>query len=127
MVVSKVIVCRAPARKSFRGREIAVDMYQYTLVSVIASSEVVVVVLAQTSLGDVRLASAVDLPELPHLKNVIVFSTQGERDLPNMCVMFTRPLIVAKLISRLGGGDLDGDGKSMGSPMLNRRFHSHLG
>ncbi|WVQ80183.1 hypothetical protein IAT38_002288 [Cryptococcus sp. DSM 104549] len=43
--------------------------------------------------GDVRRARAVDVPQLRHLKNVIVFSTQGERDLPNM----------------LGGGDLDGD------------------
>ncbi|ODN90833.1 RNA-dependent RNA polymerase 1 [Cryptococcus wingfieldii CBS 7118] len=43
--------------------------------------------------GDVRRVRAVDVPELRHLKNVIVFSTQGERDLPSM----------------LGGGDLDGD------------------
>lgn len=34
--------------------------------------------------GDVRRAFAVDRPELRHLKNVIVFSTKGERDLPNM-------------------------------------------
>ncbi|TYJ52353.1 hypothetical protein B9479_007047 [Cryptococcus floricola] len=43
--------------------------------------------------GDVRRVCAVDAPELRHLKNVIVFSIQGERDLPSM----------------LGGGDLDGD------------------
>ncbi|TXT13886.1 uncharacterized protein COLE_00079 [Cutaneotrichosporon oleaginosum] len=43
--------------------------------------------------GDVRRALAVDRPELRHLTNVIVFSTQGARPLPNM----------------LGGGDLDGD------------------
>ncbi|KAK8854698.1 hypothetical protein IAR55_003437 [Kwoniella newhampshirensis] len=43
--------------------------------------------------GDVRRAWAVDRPELRHLKNVIVFSKKGQRDLPNM----------------LGGGDLDGD------------------
>ncbi|AFR96691.2 RNA-dependent RNA polymerase 1 [Cryptococcus neoformans C23] len=43
--------------------------------------------------GDVRRAWAVDRPELRHLKNVIVFSTQGMRDMPSM----------------LGGGDLDGD------------------
>ncbi|KAG8933954.1 hypothetical protein FRC02_010889 [Tulasnella sp. 418] len=44
--------------------------------------------------GDVRRVSAVDVPELAHLVNVIVFSTrEGSRDLPSM----------------LGGGDLDGD------------------
>ncbi|ODO01343.1 hypothetical protein I350_06162 [Cryptococcus amylolentus CBS 6273] len=43
--------------------------------------------------GDVRRVWAVDAPELRHLKNVIVFSIHGERDLPSM----------------LGGGDLDGD------------------
>ncbi|WWC90607.1 uncharacterized protein L201_005543 [Kwoniella dendrophila CBS 6074] len=43
--------------------------------------------------GDVRRARAVDNPKLRHLKNVIVFNVQGERDLPSM----------------LGGGDLDGD------------------
>ncbi|WVW85521.1 hypothetical protein I302_107559 [Kwoniella bestiolae CBS 10118] len=42
---------------------------------------------------DVRRARAVDNPKLRHLKNVIVFNVQGERDLPSM----------------LGGGDLDGD------------------
>ncbi|WVR09517.1 hypothetical protein IAU60_006585 [Kwoniella sp. DSM 27419] len=42
---------------------------------------------------DVRRVRAVDRPELRHLKNVIVFSVQGQRDLPSM----------------LGGGDLDGD------------------
>ncbi|GFZ50894.1 hypothetical protein JCM24511_08652 [Saitozyma sp. JCM 24511] len=50
-------------------------------------------VTAEVISGDVRRAWAVDRPELRHLKNVIVFSTQGKRDLPNM----------------LGGGDLDGD------------------
>ncbi|EKM49158.1 uncharacterized protein PHACADRAFT_201955 [Phanerochaete carnosa HHB-10118-sp] len=43
--------------------------------------------------GDVRLVTAVDCPKLRHLRNVIVFSTRGCRDLPNM----------------LAGGDLDGD------------------
>ncbi|WRT68501.1 uncharacterized protein IL334_005477 [Kwoniella shivajii] len=42
---------------------------------------------------DVRRVRAVDNPALRHIKNVIVFSVQGERDLPSM----------------LGGGDLDGD------------------
>jgi hypothetical protein len=36
------------------------------------------------TIGDVQRAFAVDRPELRHLKNVIVFSTQGKRDLPNM-------------------------------------------
>jgi len=42
--------------------------------------------------GDIRRVKAVDRPQLHHLRNVIVFSVKGERDLPNM----------------LGGGDLDG-------------------
>jgi RNA-dependent RNA polymerase len=47
--------------------------------------------------GDIRRVKAVDRPELHHLRNVIVFSTRGQRDLPNM----------------LGGGDLDGDDYSL--------------
>jgi RNA-dependent RNA polymerase len=35
-------------------------------------------------LGDVRRCFAVDVPQLRHLKNVIVFNIQGKRDLPNM-------------------------------------------
>ncbi|KAI8053420.1 RNA dependent RNA polymerase-domain-containing protein [Syncephalis plumigaleata] len=43
--------------------------------------------------GDIRLLKAVDKPELRHLKNVIVFSQKGYRDVPSQC----------------SGGDLDGD------------------
>ncbi|KAI9594184.1 RNA dependent RNA polymerase-domain-containing protein [Syncephalis fuscata] len=43
--------------------------------------------------GDIRLLTAVDKPELRHLKNVIVFSQKGDRDVPSQC----------------SGGDLDGD------------------
>ncbi|KAI0342571.1 RdRP-domain-containing protein [Trametopsis cervina] len=43
--------------------------------------------------GDVRRVNAVDCKPLRHLRNVIVFNTRGQRDLPNM----------------LSGGDLDGD------------------
>ncbi|KAJ3342074.1 hypothetical protein HDU83_006225 [Entophlyctis luteolus] len=43
--------------------------------------------------GDVQPVIAVDCPKLRHLRNVIVFSQFGDRDLP----------------SKLGGGDLDGD------------------
>jgi RNA-dependent RNA polymerase len=43
--------------------------------------------------GDIRRVKAVDNSAFHHLKNVIVFNTQGARDLPN----------------QLGGGDLDGD------------------
>jgi RNA-dependent RNA polymerase len=43
--------------------------------------------------GDVRKVMAVDRRELHHLVDVVVFSQQGERDLPSM----------------LSGGDLDGD------------------
>ncbi|KAJ3242194.1 hypothetical protein HDU81_006606 [Chytriomyces hyalinus] len=43
--------------------------------------------------GDIQFATAVDVPPLHHLRNVIVFSQHGNRDLP----------------SQLAGGDLDGD------------------
>ncbi|KAI9319364.1 RNA dependent RNA polymerase-domain-containing protein [Dichotomocladium elegans] len=43
--------------------------------------------------GDVRKLKAVDCDKLRHLENVVVFSQQGERDVPSMC----------------SGGDLDGD------------------
>ncbi|EIW86345.1 RdRP-domain-containing protein [Coniophora puteana RWD-64-598 SS2] len=43
--------------------------------------------------GDIQVVTAVRRPELEHLTNVVVFSTQGDRALPSF----------------LGGGDLDGD------------------
>ncbi|PWW72714.1 RdRP-domain-containing protein [Tuber magnatum] len=43
--------------------------------------------------GDVRKVVAVNVKELHHLHNVVVFPQKGDRDLPNM----------------LSGGDLDGD------------------
>lgn len=43
--------------------------------------------------GDVRVVEAVDVPGLQHLKNVVVFPQNGDRDIPSMC----------------SGGDLDGD------------------
>ncbi|KAI9490301.1 RNA dependent RNA polymerase-domain-containing protein [Zychaea mexicana] len=43
--------------------------------------------------GDIRMVEAVDCPALHGLHDVIVFSAQGERDIPSMC----------------SGGDLDGD------------------
>ncbi|CAI2166599.1 4586_t:CDS:2 [Funneliformis geosporum] len=43
--------------------------------------------------GDLRKAEAVDVPELHHLRNCVVFSQKGYRPLPNC----------------LSGGDLDGD------------------
>ncbi|RIA84668.1 RNA dependent RNA polymerase-domain-containing protein [Glomus cerebriforme] len=43
--------------------------------------------------GDLRIVEAVDVPELSHLKNCVVFSQKGYKPLPNL----------------LSGGDLDGD------------------
>lgn len=44
-------------------------------------------------LGDIRVVNAVDSKALHHLKDVVVFSQDGDRDVPGMC----------------SGGDLDGD------------------
>ncbi|KAF6803018.1 suppressor of ascus dominance [Colletotrichum sojae] len=43
--------------------------------------------------GDIRVVEAVDVPALHHLRNVVVFPSTGDRDVPSM----------------LSGGDLDGD------------------
>jgi RNA-dependent RNA polymerase len=43
--------------------------------------------------GDIRVVEAIDVPALHHLRDVVVFSQLGERDVPSMC----------------SGGDLDGD------------------
>ena len=43
--------------------------------------------------GDLRVVRAVNVPQLRHLKNVVVLPQTGDRDLANMC----------------SGGDLDGD------------------
>jgi RNA-dependent RNA polymerase len=43
--------------------------------------------------GDIRVVRAVDIPQLHHLTNVVVFPQTGDRDVSNMC----------------SGGDLDGD------------------
>jgi RNA-dependent RNA polymerase len=43
--------------------------------------------------GDIRVVEAVNVPELKHLRDVVVFPSTGDRDVPSMC----------------GGGDLDGD------------------
>jgi RNA-dependent RNA polymerase len=43
--------------------------------------------------GDIRVVRAVNVPQLSHLKDVVVFPQTGDRDIPSMC----------------SGGDLDGD------------------
>lgn len=43
--------------------------------------------------GDLRVVRAVNVPALHHLRDVIVFPSTGDRDIPSMC----------------SGGDLDGD------------------
>lgn len=43
--------------------------------------------------GDIRVVRGVDIPELHHLQNVVVFPQTGDRDIASMC----------------SGGDLDGD------------------
>ncbi|KAF9879374.1 suppressor of ascus dominance [Colletotrichum karsti] len=43
--------------------------------------------------GDIRVVEAVDVPVLHHLRNVVVFPSTGDRDVPSM----------------MSGGDLDGD------------------
>ncbi|KAK3388997.1 RNA dependent RNA polymerase-domain-containing protein [Sordaria brevicollis] len=60
--------------------------------------------------GDIRVVEAVDVPALRHLRNVVVFPSTGDRDVPSMC----------------SGGDLDGDDFFViWDPLLIPSEHSH--
>lgn len=61
--------------------------------SVVVTGTVVVAKNPCLHPGDVRVLSAVNYPELAHLVNVVVFSQNGERPIPDEC----------------SGSDLDGD------------------
>lgn len=52
---------------------------------------------------DVRKAKCVDVPELSHLKDCIVFSTQGDRPMYDM----------------IAGSDVDGDEYLVSDSILN--------
>ncbi len=92
------IVCRAPARRSLPSRgvldceterdaiivsSIAVHPGRSTFAAIVCHS-LAHSHLHDTDTGDIRRVPAVDKPELRSLGNVIVFSTHGDRDLPNM-------------------------------------------
>jgi len=75
------------------GEIYATIFYERTGVSQPVVGRVLISRSPQVHPGDLQYVTAVCRPELDHLKNVVVFSCQGERSLP----------------SCLTGGDLDGD------------------
>jgi hypothetical protein len=82
----------AAASNTYRGNGDAVPSGKQVLVR----NNIIVTRSPARHPGDVQIVHAVNVPEdspLQHLRNVVVFSQHGDRDLP----------------SQLSGGDLDGD------------------
>ncbi|KAJ3041241.1 hypothetical protein HK097_002362 [Rhizophlyctis rosea] len=80
-------------KKPETGFEIKLADVEGTEEKMIVKGKVVILRAPCLHPGDVRTAMAVDVCELRHLENVVVFSQFGDRPLPN----------------KLSGGDLDGD------------------
>jgi hypothetical protein len=68
--------------------------------------------------GDMLELWAVDLPELYHLHDVIVFSVQGERKFIIRYDLYLVNLILGPDFNKIAGSDLDGDGYFVSEDLL---------